>query len=146
VNHKPDGRLPLLSARPALALCYQFCCSVNGGTIGVNSLPKTFTRQRCDCNLNPGPSAPESTTLTTRLPSHPSSRLGIFKYCDHGLLYTSDVKYRAPLIWSTCIGSCSYPAFVIIRRIAAVCPKRELTRIWRAFSVAAPHTWNSLPS
>ena len=35
--------------------------------MGVNSLPKTATRQRRD--LNPGPSAPESGTLTTRLPS-----------------------------------------------------------------------------
>jgi len=35
----------------------------------VNSLPKTVTRQRRDCDLNPGPSAPESSTLTTRLPS-----------------------------------------------------------------------------
>ena len=39
--------------------------------MGVNSLPKTVTRQRCDCDLNPGPSAPESSTLTTQLPSHP---------------------------------------------------------------------------
>jgi len=37
----------------------------------VNSLPKTVTRQRRGCDLNPGPSAPESSTLTTRLPSHP---------------------------------------------------------------------------
>jgi len=37
----------------------------------VNSLPKTVARQRRDCDLNPGPSAPESSTLTTRLPSHP---------------------------------------------------------------------------
>jgi len=29
----------------------------------VNSLPKTVTRQRCDCDLNPGPSAPESSML-----------------------------------------------------------------------------------
>ena len=34
--------------------------------MGVNSLPKTVTRQRHDCDLNPGPSAPESSTLTTR--------------------------------------------------------------------------------
>jgi len=40
--------------------------------MGVNSLPKTVTRQRRDCDLNPGPSAPESSTLTTRLPSHPA--------------------------------------------------------------------------
>jgi len=35
----------------------------------VNSLPKTVTRQRRGCDLNPGPSVPESCTLTTRLPS-----------------------------------------------------------------------------
>ena len=40
--------------------------------MGVNSLPKTVTRQRRDCDLNPGPSAPESSTLTNRLPSHPN--------------------------------------------------------------------------
>ena len=37
--------------------------------MGVNSLPKTVTRQRRGCDFNPGPSAPES---STRLPSHPS--------------------------------------------------------------------------
>jgi len=31
----------------------------------VHSLPKTFTRQRRGCDLNPGPSAPESSTLNT---------------------------------------------------------------------------------
>ena len=40
----------------------------------MNSLPKTVTRQRRYCDLNPGPSAPESSTLTTRLPSHPIGR------------------------------------------------------------------------
>jgi len=76
VSHKPGGRLPLLSARSAVTLatlegCYQFCCLVNRGTMGVSSLPKTVTRQRRHCDLNPGPSAPESSTLSTRLPSHP---------------------------------------------------------------------------
>ena len=42
--------------------------------MGVNSLPKTVTRQRRGCDLNPGPSAPESSTLTTRLPSHTFSK------------------------------------------------------------------------
>jgi len=32
----------------------------------VNSLPKTVTRQHHGCDLNPGPTAPESSTLTTR--------------------------------------------------------------------------------
>jgi len=40
--------------------------------MSVNSLPKTVTRQRRDCDLNPGPTAPESSTLTTRLPSYPN--------------------------------------------------------------------------
>jgi len=40
--------------------------------MGVNSLPKTVTRQRRDCDLNPGLSAPESRTLTTRLASQPT--------------------------------------------------------------------------
>ena len=39
----------------------------------MNSLPRTVTRQRRGCDLNPGPSAPESSTLTTRLPSHPDA-------------------------------------------------------------------------
>jgi len=38
--------------------------------MGVNSLPKTVTRQRRGCDLNPGPTAPESSTLTTQIPSH----------------------------------------------------------------------------
>ena len=47
-----------------------FRCLVNRGTMGMNSLPKTVTRQHRSCDLNTGPSAPESSTLTTRLPSH----------------------------------------------------------------------------
>ena len=47
--------------------------------MGVNSLPKTVTRQRRDCDLNPGPSAPESSTLTTRLPSHPDVHIACRK-------------------------------------------------------------------
>ena len=39
----------------------------------MNSLPMTVTRQRRDCDLNPGPSAPESSTLSTRIPSHPQN-------------------------------------------------------------------------
>ena len=36
--------------------------------MGVNSLlSKTVTRQRRDCDLNMGPSTPESSMLTTRL-------------------------------------------------------------------------------
>jgi len=47
----------------------------------VNSLPKTVTRQRRDCDLIPDPSVPESSTLTTRLPSHPSERRQALGLC-----------------------------------------------------------------
>jgi len=66
MSHKPDDRLPLLSVRPIVTLA-----TLKRAATNVNSLPKTVTRQRRDCDLNPGPSAPESSTLTTRLPSHP---------------------------------------------------------------------------
>ena len=52
---------PLRGLLPILLLGEQI------GTMGVNSLPKTVTRRRRDCDLNLGPSAPESSTLTTRL-------------------------------------------------------------------------------
>jgi len=75
VSHKPGGKLPLLSYKPAVTLATlkrsatNFArCLVNRGTMGVNSLPKTVTRQRRGCDLNPGPTAPESSTLTFRLP------------------------------------------------------------------------------
>ena len=64
VSHKPSGRLPLLSARPAVTpatlkkaakLAAKFCCLVNRGTMGVNSLPKIVTLQSRGCDLNPGP-------------------------------------------------------------------------------------------
>jgi len=77
VSHKPGGRLPLLSTRPAVTLttlkraATNFCCLENRGTMGVNSLPKTVTRQHRCSDLNPGHSAPEYSMLTTQLWSHP---------------------------------------------------------------------------
>ena len=77
MSHEPSGRLPLLSTRPTVTLAtlkragyYQFRCLVNRGTMGVNSLPKTVTRQRRGCDLNAGPSVPEISTLTSWLLSH----------------------------------------------------------------------------
>ena len=69
---------------------------MNKGTNGLNSLPKTVTRQRRGCDLNPGPSAPQSSTLTTRLPSHPSSS------------FPKDVKY-----------STNFTVFTLLRQISS---------------------------
>ena len=57
--------------------------------MGVNSLPKTVTRQRRGCGLNPGPSAPESSTLTTQLPSHPRT---------HGTGISRGVRHLSSLV------------------------------------------------
>ena len=77
--------------------------------MGVSSLPETVTRQRRDCDLNPGPSVPESSTLTTRLPSHPIPNSGVGKY-RHGksiVLLAKLIDGRAcglHLRWSTRCG------------------------------------------
>jgi len=42
--------------------------------MGVNSLPKTVTRQRRGCDLNPSPSVPESSTLTTNRATQDNDR------------------------------------------------------------------------
>ena len=72
MSHKPGDRLPLLSDRPTVTLTTLQRVATNfvAHTISVNSLPKTVTRQRRGCNLNPSPSASESSMLTTRLLSH----------------------------------------------------------------------------
>jgi len=70
VSHKPGSRLPLLSARHTVTIttlkraATNFCCLANRGTMGVKNLPKTVTRQHRGCDLNPGLTAPESSTLT----------------------------------------------------------------------------------
>ena len=43
----------------------------------MNSLPRTVTQQCCGCDLNPGPTAPESSMLTIRLLGHPLTKFGI---------------------------------------------------------------------
>ena len=60
----------------------------------MNSLLKTVTRQRRDCNLNLGPSAPESSTLTTRLPSHPYFGTPVKKCACKGVSITFCCRYR----------------------------------------------------
>ena len=60
--------------------------------MGVNSLPKTVSRHRRDCDLNPGPTAPESSTLTTWLPSHPQWLLRSFN-CSYVYSHTLVISF-----------------------------------------------------
>jgi len=84
--HVCDGKAHCLDASDE-----RNCTSV---TMGVNSLPKTVTRQRRDCDLNPGPSAPESSTLTTRLPSH--------RHYDTVLICSAPVSVSEHISKTTC--------------------------------------------
>ena len=54
--------------------------------MGVNSLPKTVTRRCHDCDMNLGPSAPESSMLTTQLPSHPK-KIKTFEKCSLCIIF-----------------------------------------------------------
>jgi len=56
--------------------------------MGVNSLPKTVTRQRRGCDLNPDLSAPESSTLTTRLPSRVVSWQNYSQHLSEKILFS----------------------------------------------------------
>jgi len=88
---------------------------VNRGTMGVNSLPKTVTRQRRDCDLNPGPSAPESSTLTTRYTEPPQSMYNNDN--NKGSLsaeITRDhISVPAPLDACTALQLCSHYGFLL---------------------------------
>ena len=76
VSHKPGGRMPLLSTRPAVTPATLKRAATNCATwwtearwvwtVCLSLLPDSI-----DCDLIPSPSAPESSTITTRLPSHP---------------------------------------------------------------------------
>ena len=59
--------------------------------MGANSLPKTVTRQRRGCDLSPGPSAPESSTLTTRLLGDSRVAAAAATLTAHGLQVEQDL-------------------------------------------------------
>jgi len=119
-HYFPPG--PQSPSQPLKSSC-QFCCLVNRGTLGVNSLPKTVTRRRRGCDLNPGPSAPESSTLTTRLRSG-----AVSEHC----IPVSRADKRRHLSSAN-------------RHLLAVPRFRLNTYGRREFSVAGVMAWNSLP-
>jgi len=85
----------------------------------VNSLPKTVIRQRRHCDLNPGPSAPESSTLTTWLPSH---RLSFsLKNSFSGTLFVLFVVPRARLNWLT-VSFCAHVNAIFIHSFFGYIP------------------------
>jgi len=79
--------------------------------MGVNSLPNTVTRQRRGCDLNPGPSAPESSTLTLNYGAPLVcitylKVLGIHLYCLYSrLMPTLNLVLLATLMHACQVGS-----------------------------------------
>jgi len=75
VSHKPGGRLPLLATSPAVTLATLKRAATNFAAWWtearwLRTVCLRLTRQHCDGNSNSGPSVPECSTQTTRLPSH----------------------------------------------------------------------------
>ena len=69
----------------------------------MNSLLKTVTGQRRDCDLNPSRTAPESSTLTTRLPSHPSIHYYALNHSERtvvGRLVCTSIGWRRGVVVS----------------------------------------------
>ena len=58
----------------------------------MNSLPKT------GCDLNPGPTAPESSTLTTRLLSHPETVSKRVKSCQEYVILRFSYHFAQSII------------------------------------------------
>ena len=103
----------------------------------MSSLPKTVTRQRRGCDLNPGPSATESSTLTTRL-LRPTERI----------CHRKVVQLHTSSVYCTCLRvaaktgvhkTCAFLASVVILRVAR--PVTEpILRVADAYSVIVRFT------
>jgi len=95
--------------------------------MGANSLPKTVTRQRCDCDLNPGPSATESSTLTTRLPSHPLVGTAIVGRYERSVCKVELARLLAAVTVRSTRRRRERRRFVIDARAAAAAPSTQET-------------------
>ena len=80
----------------------------------MNSLPKTVTRQRRSCDLNTGCSVPESSMLTTRLPSHDtactvcgtwSMKLSSASLSVHSIIWLPHATAAGLLLWARQAGA-----------------------------------------
>ena len=85
----------------------------------MNSLPESVTRQRRGCDLNPGFSAPESSTLTTRLPSHPECRQSSYWHFESLAIAEVFLSHGRPALRSlgvSCEGHKAVRAWTAYRR------------------------------
>jgi len=117
--------------------------------MSVNSLPKTVTRHRRDCDLNPRPSAPESSTLTTRLTSHPTVEkrgivLSMLVYGrNHGRKVRGDLTWggcRSPSLPSSIPSPSPVIALPMFHPFPSILffpsPLKSSQEVWSAFHIA----------
>jgi len=128
----PGSQLPSQPPRGLLSIR----CLVNRGTMGVNT--EQFAQ---DCyptasrlRFNPGRSAPESSTLTTRLPSYPTqlknSPIILIVWSaslEAWLSATSTTVASAASRTRTSIAVCDFPSNQLGLRIWLVCPSQTLS-------------------
>ena len=77
--------------------------------MGVNSLPKTVTRQRRDCDLNPGSSAPEFSTLTTRATEPPE----LWSYTHNIKMNGQELEWKQTNGWTDTTDRITFHAEVV---------------------------------
>ena len=109
--------------------------------MGMNNLPKIVTRQRRGCDLNPGPSALESSTLTTRLPSHPSrEKVDKIPRCDYWCQILSTVTVPSYHFCARCRLSMNcVPGSVDMQHFQS---PRHISSLWRHFRYGRLQYWN----
>jgi len=134
MSHKPGGRLPsLLFSRPAVTLATlkraatSFAAWWTGTRWVWTVLPKTVTWQRCGCDLNPGPSAPESNTWLPSYPLRVCSAVQRHKSAERPILHQiSSLMYpkiqRRQVIMNVRHPSCAQP------------PRWSPPVLWRSFA------------
>ena len=125
MSHKPGGSLPLLSARPAVTFATLKRAATNFAAWWTEArwVWTVCLRQRRDSDLKPGPSAPESSTLTTRLPSHPCA---------------PDKTLDGHIVWRTsrsfCCSSCSASKLVPDSRFSRLHTHTPTRRYWNSLN------------
>jgi len=110
--------------------------------MGANSLPMTVTRQRRDCDLNPGSTAPKSSTLTTRLPSHPT------RWVEHSNLRFEYIRLDSlcesiRFVKKSAFRFTSCHAVFLAYLLYSISQKNKLTSLFAAFNALERREKNS---
>ena len=126
-HYFPPGRQ--LPSQPLTGLLPVSLLGEHRGTMGVNSLPKTLTRQHRSCDLNPGPTVPRVT-----LPSV------LWRCCLGGMKDIWTVKNWVLGCWHGYLSGVRYRLFAFGPADATAIPKphHRLSEIQTTFTFLVP--------